>query len=94
VYKELAERGEQPDAIDERRNEYAHDLLLALDEDIRPPSITAAAGRSSRDFQNQQISMSFIRNMIIYRHIAADAAWVKFSSGYLGTSRDSLACSK
>ncbi len=38
----MADRGEQPDAIDERRSESARDLLLALDEDIRLPSITAA----------------------------------------------------
>jgi hypothetical protein len=31
---------------DERRDEYARDLLLALDEDIRPPSITTDGGRS------------------------------------------------
>jgi len=42
----LAERGDQPDTIDERRDAYARDLLLALDEDIRPPSITADGGRS------------------------------------------------
>jgi hypothetical protein len=40
VQEELAGRGERPDTLDERREEYARDLLLALDEDIRPPSIT------------------------------------------------------
>ncbi len=40
VQDALDDRGEQPDAIDKWRNEYARDLLLALDEDVRPPSIT------------------------------------------------------
>jgi integrase len=46
VQEELADREEQLDAIDERREEYARDLLLALDEDIRPPSITTDGARS------------------------------------------------
>jgi len=33
-------------AIDERREEYARDFLLALDEDIHPPSITTDGARS------------------------------------------------
>ncbi|WP_238994022.1 site-specific integrase, partial [Halobellus captivus] len=36
VRENLAERGERPEAIIERRAEYARDLLLALDVDIRP----------------------------------------------------------
>ena len=46
VQEELADRGQRPDTIDERREEYARDLLLALDEDIRPPSITTDGARS------------------------------------------------
>jgi len=46
VQDELAERGERPEAIAERREEYARDLLLALDKDIRPPSITTDGARS------------------------------------------------
>jgi len=46
VWDELADRGEHPDAIDGQRGEYARDLLLALDEDIRPPSITTDGSRS------------------------------------------------
>jgi len=46
VQEELADRGEQPTAINERREEYARDLLLVLDEDIRPPSITTDGARS------------------------------------------------
>ena len=46
IQDELADRGERPDAIDERRSEYARDLLLALDADIRPPSITTDGARS------------------------------------------------
>jgi hypothetical protein len=42
----LTDRGERPDAIEQRRNKYARDLLLALDEDIRPPSITTDGARS------------------------------------------------
>ena len=45
VQKELADRGARADTIDERRGEYARDLLLALDEDIRPPSITTDGAR-------------------------------------------------
>jgi hypothetical protein len=46
VQEALADRGERPDAINERREEYARDLLLALDADIRPPSITTDGARS------------------------------------------------
>jgi len=46
VRDELADRGERPEAINEKRSEYARDLLLALDEDIRPPSITTDGARS------------------------------------------------
>jgi integrase len=46
VQEELADRGEQSEIINERRDEYARDLLLALDEDIRPPSITTDGARS------------------------------------------------
>jgi integrase len=46
VREELAERGERPEAITEYREEYARDLLLALDHDVRPPSITTDCARS------------------------------------------------
>ncbi len=46
VRDELADRGERSEAITERREAYARDLLLALDVDIRPPSITADGARS------------------------------------------------
>ncbi|CQH63180.1 XerC/D-like integrase (plasmid) [Halobacterium hubeiense] len=46
VQDELADRGERSDAIAQRRDEYARDLLLALDEDIRPESITTDGARS------------------------------------------------
>jgi integrase len=46
VQEGLADQGERPDTIDQRREEYARDLLLALDEDIRPPSITTDGARS------------------------------------------------
>jgi integrase len=46
VREGLADRGEQPDAIDARRDEYARDLLLALEEDIRPQSMTTDGARS------------------------------------------------
>jgi integrase len=46
VQEELADRGEHPEAIEGLRDEYARDLQLALDEDIRPPSITTDGARS------------------------------------------------
>jgi integrase len=46
VQEELADQGARPDVIDERRDEYARDLLLALDADIHPPSITTDGARS------------------------------------------------
>ena len=46
VQEGLTNRGERPETIDKRRNEYARDLLLALDEDIRPPSIMTDGSRS------------------------------------------------
>jgi integrase len=45
VQEELADRGEFPDRIDERREGYARDFLLALDNDVRPPSITTDGAR-------------------------------------------------
>jgi integrase len=46
VTDELTDRGLRPDAIDSRRDEYARDLLVALEEDLRPPSMTADGARS------------------------------------------------
>ena len=46
VQDELGERGERPEAITERREKYARDLLLALDENIPPSSITTDGARS------------------------------------------------
>jgi hypothetical protein len=46
VWEELADRGQQPEAIQAQRDAYARDLLLALAEDIRPPSITTDGTRS------------------------------------------------
>ncbi|WP_246023076.1 tyrosine-type recombinase/integrase [Halosimplex halophilum] len=46
VREGLADRGLGPDAIAERRGAHARDLLLALDEDVRPPSITTDGARS------------------------------------------------
>jgi hypothetical protein len=45
VREELADQGFHPDSIEDRRNEYAHDLLLAISEDIRLPSTTAEGAR-------------------------------------------------
>jgi integrase len=45
VQEALADRGERADAIDQRREAYARDLLLALDEDICPPSVTTDGAR-------------------------------------------------
>ncbi|MFD1647861.1 site-specific integrase [Haloarchaeobius litoreus] len=41
----LADRGLRPGEIDDRRGEHARDLLLALDADLRPPSLTTDGGR-------------------------------------------------
>lgn len=46
VKEELADRGERPEEIEDHRASYARDLLLALDEDVRPPSITTDGARS------------------------------------------------
>jgi integrase len=46
VQEELADRGTRPGVIDEQREEYARDILLALEEDIRPPSVTTDGARS------------------------------------------------
>src|SRR6056297_1114672 len=46
VQDALTDRGERPETISEHREEHARDLLLALAEDIRPPSITTDGARS------------------------------------------------
>jgi integrase len=46
VQEGLADRGLQPDDVDDRRDEFVRDLLLALEEDIRPQSITTDGARS------------------------------------------------
>ncbi len=46
VQNELADQGESPDAIEKRRGEYARDLLLALDEGVRPPLIRTDGARA------------------------------------------------
>jgi integrase len=46
VREELTDRGLRPDDIDDRRDGFARDLLLALDADIQPPSITTDGTRS------------------------------------------------
>jgi integrase len=45
VQDELADRGFRPGRIDEKRDEYPRDLLVALEEDIRPPSTTTDGAR-------------------------------------------------
>ncbi|WP_257300374.1 phage integrase SAM-like domain-containing protein [Haloarchaeobius sp. FL176] len=42
----LADRGLKSDEIADRRAEHARDLLLALESDLRPPSLTTDGGRS------------------------------------------------
>jgi integrase len=46
VREELADRGLTPDAVAERRENAARDLLVALDEDVRPPSLTTDGART------------------------------------------------
>ncbi len=46
IQDELADRGKRPEEITDRREAYTRDLLLALDEDIQPPSITTDGARS------------------------------------------------
>lgn len=46
LQEELIDRGKRPAMVDERREEYTRDILVALDEDIWPPSITADGARS------------------------------------------------
>jgi integrase len=46
VREELADRGQQPEAIQKQRDAYTRDLLLALAENIRPPSMTTDGTRS------------------------------------------------
>jgi len=46
VREELTDRGDHAEAIQERRDAYARDLLLAVEEDVRPASITTDGARS------------------------------------------------
>ena len=46
VTTELADRGFRPEAIQSHRDAATRDLLLALDRDIRPPSLTTDGARS------------------------------------------------
>jgi len=85
IQDELADQGERPDAIAERREEYARDLLLALDEDIRPPSITTDGARSIlQRLSKLQRSISTIRNTTILLPTAADVEWERCLSARSG----------
>ena len=46
VRTELADRGTRPESIAKRRDAHARDLLVALEEDVRPPSLTTDGARS------------------------------------------------
>jgi hypothetical protein len=46
VEEELADRGLHPEEIEARRDEHARDLLVALEADVRPPSLTTDGARS------------------------------------------------
>ncbi|MFC6764253.1 phage integrase SAM-like domain-containing protein [Natrinema soli] len=46
VSEELTDRGLKPAEIDEQRSTYARDLLLAIEEDIQPPSLTTDGART------------------------------------------------
>ncbi|ELZ19936.1 hypothetical protein C475_21599 [Halosimplex carlsbadense 2-9-1] len=46
VEEALADRGHRPEDIEAHRDEHARDLLLALDADVRPPSLTTDGARS------------------------------------------------
>jgi integrase len=46
VQEELTDRGHKPAAVEDRRDKFVRDLLLALEEDIRPESITTDGARS------------------------------------------------
>jgi integrase len=71
VQEKLADRGAHPDVIEERREEYVRDLLLALDEDIRPPSITTDGARSIlQRLSAPRRLTSTIRNTTISHHTA------------------------
>ncbi|WP_424016275.1 tyrosine-type recombinase/integrase (plasmid) [Halorientalis pallida] len=70
VQDELADRGNRSDAIEERRAEFARDLLLALAEDIRPPSITTDGARSilSRLSENAEIDIDHPKHDYLAPH--------------------------
>ena len=46
VKEDLADQGMKADEIEKRRNAHARDLLLALEDDIHPPSVTTDGARS------------------------------------------------
>jgi hypothetical protein len=46
IREELAERGVRPETVQERRDGYARDLLLAVEADIRPESLTTDGART------------------------------------------------
>jgi integrase len=46
VREALADRDETAETVADRRDEYVRDLLLALEEDVRPPSLTTDGARS------------------------------------------------
>ncbi|RXK47831.1 tyrosine-type recombinase/integrase [Halorientalis pallida] len=46
VQEELTDRGHKPAGVEDRRDDFVRDLLLALEENIRPESITTDGARS------------------------------------------------
>ncbi|RLM53477.1 site-specific integrase [Halobellus sp. Atlit-31R] len=70
VQDELSDRGERLETIAERREKYARDLLLVLDEDVRPPSITTDGARTvlERLSENAEIDVDHPKHDYLAPH--------------------------
>jgi len=85
IQDELADQGERPDAIAERREEYARDLCWRSTRIFgRRRSQQTAHGRSSSGSRKLQRSISTIRNTTILLPTAADVEWERCLSARSG----------
>jgi hypothetical protein len=86
VQEELSKRGKRPEAITECREDHAGDLLLAIEEDIRPASITTGGERSILQRLSEATEIDIDHPKHDYLALTAVVeGWARYLSALSGT---------